>query len=30
MARAKKQLFLDGVDYSEIIQAGVDLFVQPI
>ena len=30
MASAKKQLFLEGVDYDEIVTAGVDLFVQPI
>ena len=28
MANAKKQLFLDGVDYEDIIGAGVDLFVK--
>ena len=30
MASAKKQLFLDGVDYDDVIAAGVDLFVQPV
>ena len=29
IASAKKQLFLDGVDYDDLIAAGVDLFVQP-
>ena len=26
----KNQLFLEGVDYDDVIAAGVDLFVQPI
>ena len=30
LANAKKQLFLDGIDYDKVIAAGVDLFVQPI
>ena len=30
MANAKKQLFLEGADYDDVIAAGVDLFVQPI
>ena len=30
MASAKKQLFLEGADYDDVIAAGVDLFVQPI
>ena len=30
MTSAKKQLFLDGVDYDDVIAAGIDLFVQPI
>ena len=30
MASAKKQMFLDGVDYDDVIAAGVDLFVQPV
>ena len=30
MASAKKQLFLDGVDYDDVIAAGIDLFVQPV
>ena len=30
MASAKKQLLLDGVDIEDILDAGVDLFVQPI
>ena len=30
MASAKKQLFLDGVDYDDVIATGVDLFVQPV
>ena len=30
MASAKKQLFLDGVDYIDVITAGDDLFVQPV
>ena len=29
MADSKKQLFLEGVDYDEVIAVGVDLFVQP-
>ena len=29
MASSKKQLFLDGVEYDDVIAAGVDLFVQP-
>ena len=28
MASAKKQLFLDGADYDNIIAAGSELFVQ--
>ena len=30
MASAKKQLFLEGVDYEDAIAAGIDLFVQPV
>ena len=30
MANAKKQLFLEGIDYDDVIAAGVDLFVRPI
>ena len=30
MASAKAQLFLKGIDYNDVIAAGVDLFVQPI
>ena len=30
MANAKKQLFLEGADYNDVIAADVDLFVQPI
>ena len=30
MASAKKQLFLEGVDYDDVIAAGIDLFVQPV
>jgi hypothetical protein len=30
MASSKKQLFLEGADYDDVIAAGVDLFVQPI
>ena len=30
IASAKKQLFLDGVDYDDVIAAGVDLFVQTV
>ena len=30
MASAKKQLFLDGVNYEDVIAAGIDLFVEPI
>ena len=30
MASAKNQLFLDGVDYDDVIAAGVDMFVQPV
>ena len=30
MASVKKQLFLEGADYDDVIAAGVDLFVQPI
>ena len=30
MANNKKQLFLNGVDYNDMIAAGVDLFVQPV
>ena len=30
MADSKKQLFLKGVDYDEVIAVGVDLFVQPV
>ena len=30
MASAKKQLFLDEVNYDDVIAAGIDLFVQPV
>ena len=30
LASAKKQLFLQGVEYDDIIAVGVDIFVQPI
>ena len=30
MSSAKKQLFLDGVNYDDVIAAGIDLFVQPV
>ena len=30
MADSKKQLFLESVDYDEVIAVGVDLFVQPV
>ena len=30
IASFKKQLFLEGVNYDDIIATGVDLFVQPI
>ena len=30
MADSKKQLFVKGVDYDEVIAVGVDLFVQPV
>ena len=30
MAGSKQQLFLEGVDYDEVIAVGVDLFVQPV
>ena len=29
LASAKKQLFLEGANYDEIIAAGIDIFVQP-
>ena len=29
-ANAKAQLFLKSIDYNDVIEAGVDLFVQPI
>ena len=30
LVSAKKQLFLEGVDYDDFIEVGVDLFVQPV
>ena len=29
-ASAKKQLFLDGVDFDDVVGMGSDLFVQPV
>ena len=30
VASAKRQLFLDGMDYDDVIAAGIDLFVKPV